>query len=201
MGRVDVLFRFLQMALKDTPRDIEPYLRDLDEDTERRPLVDQIVDRILAQDPALYKQYADAQREVGSRNPYASPGEYSEKADYDRALVNFLSMWVSFESNIRSLAKQTHGQAPSEYFPVSKLVRDVDIPAKDVHDLAAIIKLRNETVHGINTPEPEQLNDAAKALEEISTFLRSKISPSTVEIFQNPRVRRTKAGSKGTKST
>ena len=47
MGRIDILFRLLQLANLNRPDDLQQYLQDLDTETDRLPLADQVIDRIL----------------------------------------------------------------------------------------------------------------------------------------------------------
>lgn len=55
VGRTDILFRFLQLANLDRPRQISNFLINVDaEDTEKRTIVEQIVDEILITYPELF---------------------------------------------------------------------------------------------------------------------------------------------------
>ena len=55
MGRIDILFRLLQLANLNRPDDLQQYLQNLDTETDRLPLADQVIDRILASRPDLLR--------------------------------------------------------------------------------------------------------------------------------------------------
>src|SRR5208337_4897781 len=57
LGRIDLLFELLEELHLTTPGQIEPYLDSLHADTERRPIAEQIIDRLLAEDESRYKLY------------------------------------------------------------------------------------------------------------------------------------------------
>jgi hypothetical protein len=164
MGRADVLLRFLQKIQKDRPQDIEPYLKNLDADSEQRPLADQIVDRIIAGDKTLYKHYAEARREVGARNPYASPEEAPKDTSRERALGSFMSKWIDLETTLRRLSATT--TSGERYKLWSDLVHSATLKPETMRDLDLIRRLRNQAVHGIEAPDAEQLLEAAKVVQK-----------------------------------
>ncbi len=168
MGRADVLLRFLQLISRDKPKELDPYLEDLDTDTEPRPLVEQIVDRIIAGDDELYQKYAQARREVSARNPYASAEEVARTQGYDEALGYFLSRWINFESTIRrKLEEQGSAGIAHMRLPTPRLLDQLQIPQGLREEIDHIRRIRNQAVHGIETPPPEQLEAAGRFLEQI----------------------------------
>jgi hypothetical protein len=56
MGRVDRLFKLVRRADLNNPDALEIYLESLDSNTEKRPIADQIVDRLLAKNTELTKR-------------------------------------------------------------------------------------------------------------------------------------------------
>jgi len=169
MGRADVLLRFLQLIGKDRPKDLDPYVDGLDSDTEQRPLVDQIVDRIIAGDPALYVKYAQARREVGLRNPYASPEDERETVEYDEAVGRFITRWTTFESALREHLQASSSALPegqARATPAHLLVRFAGVPESLRGELEFVRRLRNQVVHGIERPPAELLFQASSLLEQ-----------------------------------
>ena len=67
----------------------------------------------MAGDNALYKQYAQARQEVGSRT-YSSAEDPVEQDKQEQALGYFLSKWITFE---RAVQKNAEGDdSYTEYF-------------------------------------------------------------------------------------
>lgn len=169
MGRADVLLRFLQLIGKDGPDDLDPFLKDLDCESEERPLVDQIVDRIIAGDETLYDKYAQARKDVGSRNPYSSPDDKSTKY-YEEALGFFISRWSKLEEIMRNRAEQKLDRKDPLFRSKSQMwwrFRDIGIPASTSREIDSIRRLRNQVVHGAEAPPPDRLMSAGKFTEEI----------------------------------
>ncbi len=163
MGRADVLFRFLQLIEKDCPEDLDPYLENLDQDTEIRPLADQIVDAIISGDEALYKTYDQARREVGPRNPYSSADEPRE--DYTRALGFFMTRWIKLETKIRTILQRDQ-KTEGRYVSITATLKNF-VPPEWLGEIDYIRRLRNEVVHGMDIPNPEQLTAAGQFIDKI----------------------------------
>jgi hypothetical protein len=165
MGRADVLLRFLQLIGKASPAAIDAYLEELDTDTEQRPLSEQLVDRIIAGDGALYEKYAQARKEVGSRNPYSSTDE-RVSPEYEKALGFFLARWIELEDRLRqsmpviSPIKSSHSASN----PMRLISSSPVVPETLRKELDIIRRLRNDVVHGMRSPEPDLLMDAGNRI-------------------------------------
>lgn len=188
MGRADVLLRFLQKVRKDTPEAIERYLNDVDAQSEQRPLADQIVDRIIAGDKALYKHYAEARREVGTRNPYGSPEDDLRDTEWERALGSFMSKWIDLETVLRKLSASRTG-AGYQYKLWSDMLRSTMLKPETKQELEHIRLLRNQAVHGIEVPNPEQLLEARKTLQQALTELEKPSTMKRTAKHRSPRKR------------
>lgn len=70
MGRVDVLYRFLERLDLRTPGDLAPYLTAIRLPEDPRPLAEQIADQIVNGDPKLHTLYLDILRHTGLPAPY-----------------------------------------------------------------------------------------------------------------------------------
>src|SRR5690606_13161883 len=102
MGRADVLYKFLQYVKLNSPDKLSQFTVDLDPDTENRPIVDQLVDRILLGNEDYYTFYSRAKNEIGTKNPYSTKNEKkSSVVNTKLALGLFLSKWIIFESAMR----------------------------------------------------------------------------------------------------
>jgi hypothetical protein len=59
LGRVDLLFELLKRLNLLTPEQLKPFIESIHHDTERRPIAEQIIDRLLAEDESQYKMYEE----------------------------------------------------------------------------------------------------------------------------------------------
>jgi hypothetical protein len=184
MGRADVLLRFLQLTKKDRPQDIEQYLEELDKDTERRPIVDQIVDRMIAGDINLYKEYERARREVGSRNPYASAEDLEDSGIGTHELGAFLLQWTVLETVLRRTVERTRGESRAYVFPTARLLREFEwISEETQSEIDYLRRLRNQVVHGVENTDKVQLIEARRFIRRVLAKLRDEAPEDVKPIF------------------
>ena len=183
MGRADILHMFLQISELDRPECLEQYLLELDTDTEKRPIVDQIVDRILATNPNLYEVYNRSRVEVGVRNPYSSRNEKISYLSDEQALGYFISRWIAFEYAIRKIARKKL-QIPEIRFMLNAnyLLKLGILEENYAYEIESIRRMRNEVVHGIEFPPEEQLTRAGQFLENLLKQLSNSLSDEFKDI-------------------
>jgi ppGpp synthetase/RelA/SpoT-type nucleotidyltranferase len=172
LGRVDILFRFIQLARLDRPELLRKYLGDLDPDTERRSVSDQIADHILSSKPddRLLQLFLEARRAVGSRSPYATNDSIMDSDDV--ALGFFMSRWIAFESIVQTLTKGTTQSIRGSKRPPNIMARVVPfVDQETLNSLYFVRDLRNRTLHGSEPIGAEQLTSAGRILESALTRL------------------------------
>jgi len=181
MGRVDILFRLLQMAELDRPDRVLPYLEDLDAETERRPLADQVVDRILSARSDLYDQYIDMRRTAGSGVRTSSGGPVTPSPEI---VGRFLHKWIVLERFSRALARDGR---PNDIGPVGTmrvLMRQDGLPPHLRSRFETLRRLRNNFVHGISIPEDHLLVAADDELAALLDELAASDDPAVREAIR-----------------
>jgi ppGpp synthetase/RelA/SpoT-type nucleotidyltranferase len=160
MGRADILLRFLELAGLANSRSLTRFLKDpIDMDTRASPIVEQVVDRIVAGDERLYALYSQARGEAGYANPYSSSEEHAGTDTLGR----FMAHWVAFETALREIQRATSGS--KRPLPTAVLLRTLDFADDDIPTVLAVANLRNSVVHGVEPVQPQQLLAAQTALE------------------------------------
>jgi hypothetical protein len=140
--------------------------------TERRPIADQIVDRIIAGDKKLYEQYAQARKEVGTRNPYASAEDSEDQSNRERAVGYFMWKWIAFERTLGALAEaKLSPDNPIRDYAPRNFIRLLNLPKEKLQQIDYIRDLRNQTVHGTLSPNVPELLEAGKILEELEKIV------------------------------
>jgi hypothetical protein len=166
LGRVDLLFDLLTRLNIATPERLAPYITALHADVERRPIAEQIVDQLLAEDETRYKTYEEIRqaRLVSS----AAEGADADAPDVHEAIGFFLSAWMDFERLIRE-ASQTRGLSDTRTFvPSGRALEKLGVLDQATRaDVDRIRRIRNNLVHGIEVPNPADLRDAAERLRAI----------------------------------
>ncbi|MCX5248940.1 RelA/SpoT domain-containing protein [Streptomyces sp. NBC_00201] len=165
LGRVDALFDLLKQAGKSTPAELAPYLSSIHGQLEMRPLAEQVIDALLAEDPSLYKKYRsvreDSHFERGN-HPVRDDGSGS-------AIREFLASWVNLERLLNALAPQRPaGSSTRSTLPINQLLRSVNLSQEVKDDIDFLRRMRNAVVHGRGNEIPDaNLRSAAHRINAI----------------------------------
>jgi hypothetical protein len=165
LGRVDHLFELLTRIETDTPQKLNPYLQVLHGNLELRSLAEQVIDVLLAQDPARYNIYRSVQ--IQSRRSTAE----DDTQDAHRLLGLFIAKWNELEMLVRR-----HSLSDGFAQPMVTMLRE--LAATELFDkplLAQIDQLRrdrNQIVHGQMQPDNAYLEDAIERLESVIDQIR-----------------------------
>lgn len=166
LGRVDLLYGLLKDVGKASPERIEGYLSSLSTDVERRPIAEQVIDQLLAEDPKRYKVYENTKSQIRAEGRLPTEKAQAEWA-IQPALGRFMSEWISFERTVRRLAEAVLG-IPSMVFPVSKVFSALGLFESDtLGEIDRIRRLRNNLVHGVEIPPVADIEEAASRLHSI----------------------------------
>jgi ppGpp synthetase/RelA/SpoT-type nucleotidyltranferase len=164
LGRVSVLYQLLRDFDKATPGAIQSYLASITKDFESRPLADQIIDKLLAENPNYYDRYTQL------RIQDSSEGTQRGTEDAERthvAMGKFLTSWIKLEQTIGSLVK---GRFPNIRGPVVPVMmfRQLDLfDPETTKSFERIYRFRNKLVHGIEIPSVEAIEEATLSLNDL----------------------------------
>ncbi|MGH7183880.1 MAG: GTP pyrophosphokinase, partial [Nitrospiraceae bacterium] len=166
LGRVDLLYELLARLELATPESIGRYLAALHPDIERRPIADQIVDQVLSEDAGRYRMFEEIRVARPSPDIAAEAAEPVEP-DVHEAMGEFLKAWIEFERLI-------HVMAPSEarqrgpVIPTSRVLASiVQLDNETRVQYERLRRMRNHLVHGIEIPDPRDLRESARQLDDI----------------------------------
>jgi ppGpp synthetase/RelA/SpoT-type nucleotidyltranferase len=160
LGRVDLLFELITCLGIDTPERLAPYLRALHGDLEQRPLAEQIIDALLAEDESRYGAYNSIRVR---RRP--APQAY-EDADVIRHVGLFMSQWARLERVVREIAAARGFDKPT--LPTTLQLRKLELlPPEMMVEFDQLRRIRNHLVHGLDSPDTAYLGDALERLEAI----------------------------------
>jgi len=175
LGRVDLLFDLLKRLGLGTPDLLRPYVITLHGDTERRPLAEQIIDQLLAEDDTRYKVY----EEVRASRP--APGDYGPslretvEPDLHEAMGFFLAQWIAFERGIRERVSRRAGESLSTAVPMFRLLDASGVLEKDTRrEVELIRRIRNNVVHGVEIPDSTALREAGDRLQAITERIKQE---------------------------
>jgi hypothetical protein len=168
-----LLFELLKRLNLLTPEQIKPFIEAVHHDTERRPIAEQIIDRLLAEDESRYKMY----EEIRAARPLSTRVEEAVEAsapELHGAIGHLLSEWARLERVTRDIYPSSDQHRVA--MPTGKLMARF-VP--DMREFERIRRMRNGVVHGVESVDPADLRDAANRLHEIveEVIRRSQQNP------------------------
>lgn len=167
LGRVDLLFDLLIRLKIDTPAQLAPYLEALHGNLELRPLAEQVIDALLAEDTSRYKTYLSVRAEAHRRTVEQDFGD----DDFYGHVGRFLARWTEFERLVRELASTEGLSGPVG--PIGRQLQRLEFLDSGMrHEIDFLRRMRNNVVHGIEMPTVGDLAEATQRLESIVTEIR-----------------------------
>lgn len=170
MGRADVLLAFLREAKLDRPGHLRKFVSQVDPSVQGETVIDQVIDRILLDNPRLYRVYARSRQKSGVRLGQNLPSVLSNVAGTESAAGHFMSRWITFEKVIREIYRERrldHSRRIIVPTPVA-LARLGLFSKRTLSALESIRKIRNQLVHGFEVPGREgSLQEAGRYIEQI----------------------------------
>lgn len=167
LGRIDLLYRFVSRLGLTTPELLKPYLDALHTDTERRPIAEQIIDRLLVEDESRYSVYEEVRLADQATSVQAAVGQEPPSL-MTAAIGLFLSEWITFE---RLLRQHMPANDRRPFVPTGRALLGLRLSAGQRALLERIRRLRNNLVHGFEVPDPADLTEAAQTLKAINEHI------------------------------
>ena len=166
MGRVDVLYELLRALNLNTPEQLAKYVQVLHSDFEKRPLSEQVIDQILAEDPSRYSAY---EKFRFSDTSITSITAGVSRSSQSHSIGEFMKTWIEYETNLRERAKFVGVSSLS--IPNSRLLTQLELPQGVLASADRLRRFRNMLVHGIEVPDSETIDAATEELRLLITFI------------------------------
>ncbi|WP_199722933.1 GTP pyrophosphokinase family protein [Pusillimonas sp. NJUB218] len=166
MGRVDVLYALLKAVDLNTPDQLAKYVQVLHSDFEKRPLSEQIIDQILAEDPTRYTTYEKIRL---IEAPLAALTSDVSRNSQTQSIGEFMGLWIQYEKRLRSQA--TEAGITMVAMPTSRLLHRLEVPKEIFASAERLRRFRNQLVHGIEVPDSETIQAATNELHMLLNYL------------------------------
>jgi ppGpp synthetase/RelA/SpoT-type nucleotidyltranferase len=162
LGRIDLLFGLLIRLRLNTPDSLRPYLDLLHGDLEQRPLAQQVVDALIAEDKSRYDIYLSVRTEADASRGERTP---RDEASYHE-MGTFIAQWAKLERLLRELTpSSSQRRTPLPMIRMLDTLERMHLLDREMRfELDQLRRLRNELVHGIEVPSAEYLQDATRRL-------------------------------------
>jgi hypothetical protein len=171
LGRIDLLFDFLVRLGIDTPEQLTPYLEALHENLELRPLAEQVIDTLLAEDDSRYEIYRSVQAEA---QRLTVEQDLDDQGVY-REVGIFLASWNELEGLVRTLAPTDERTTPP--ISLTRQLQKLELLDPEIRrQIDFLRRTRNNVVHGLVLPAASYLAEATQQLRSIITKIRLQAS-------------------------
>lgn len=166
LGRVDLLFDFMTRLGINTPKLLKPYIEALHGNVELRPLAEQVIDALLAEDAERYEIYDS----VRAQRPWPRVRTDSDQIVYN-CIGKFMARWMEVEALFRELFPPKPGRGP--VIPTRYQMADLALLSEDMlSEYDRLRRMRNLLVHGVEVPALADLDEATKRLDVILSEIR-----------------------------
>ncbi|WP_122974861.1 hypothetical protein, partial [Comamonas thiooxydans] len=172
MGRVDVLYELLKAVGLNTPDQLGAYVEVLHSDFEKRPLSEQIIDQILAEDSSRYTTYDQIRISKAPISEFSSDVTRNSQA---QAIGEFMGLWIDYEKRLRVIAEEIGLSGSGIRFPLisSRILEYLTVPKVVLASGERIRRFRNLLVHGFEVPDSETIRAASNELRMLLDSLAS----------------------------
>ncbi|MGE8217311.1 MAG: hypothetical protein ACN6RD_14035 [Stenotrophomonas maltophilia] len=175
MGRVDILFQLLTALELNTPDRLAKYVQILHGDFEKRPLSEQIIDQILAEDSARYNIYEKIRQ---AETPVTSPTKETSITPRMKSAGEFMAMWIELQKRLRSNTSKAGHSGNS--MAADRLMHQLGLPKDVAASAERLQRFRNRLVHGFEPYDSETITAASNELHELLERISiSKDTPSS----------------------
>ncbi|RZT02792.1 RelA/SpoT domain-containing protein [Cuneatibacter caecimuris] len=164
MGNIELLFKLISRLQMNSVKEIEPVLKSVKFEKDRRNISQQIIDQIITGSEKRYKTYQELR----------SGGVKAEKTAA-RAVSSFFASWVPLEALLNRL---TYRNSPKTRgaFNINTLKRMGILKQDCISQIASLRKLRNVLIHDIEIPAPEEILKRAEEARELLERLTEELS-------------------------
>lgn len=164
LGNIELLFKLLSRLKIVKVKDIEPILRSVKYEKDRRNISQQIIDQIITGNEKRYQIYQELR-----------VGDDAVDKRVRQAIDGFFGQWVPLENLLNRSASRTP-QKSYGAFNINTLKRmnilDNDLSSK----IGALRRTRNVLIHDIETPDIDELGRQSAEIHEVYQKLSQKLS-------------------------
>ena len=159
MGNIELLFRLISRLKMNTVKEIQPVLKSVKFEKDRRNISQQIIDQIITGNEKRYAIYQEL------RDGREGGGE-----DSRQAASYFFSQWVPLERMLNRISNR-NSQKLRGAFNINTLNRMNVLDKDGLNRIVSLRKSRNMLIHDIEVPEADfitkQGDEARELLEKL----------------------------------
>lgn len=155
MGNIELLFKLISRLKMNTVREIEPVLKSVKFEKDRRNISQQIVDQIITGNEKRYQTYQELRTD-----------NFHDGEEARQAIGYFFSQWVPLEHYLNVI---TYKNSPKMRgaFNINTLKRLNILDKECLNKIISLRKIRNVLIHNIEIPDVEEIKRQANEAREL----------------------------------
>ncbi len=165
MGNVELLFQLLRKLKILRVKEIEPILKSVKFEKDRRNISQQIIDQIITGNEKRYQIYQELR--LGSDEPDET---------LTQAIAYFFRQWVPLEATLNRAASKSTSRTQGA-FNINTLKRMNILDKELANRVGALRKTRNVLIHDIEKPDAEDImkqgNEIQEVLERVNEIIKT----------------------------
>ncbi|MFK7091567.1 RelA/SpoT domain-containing protein [Chromobacterium violaceum] len=167
VGNIEFLFRVLKGEQLNTFDYVKEFFDKIDENFDSISLSEQIVNKMLEEQPSRFNKYYEALKKQDAYDPIPREGSSSNVLE-KTVILDFIHKWADFERAAESISIKL-GLHPNVYSVkfMKMLEGDGGLEKSDVDRLLALRDVRNGIVHGKFSVDQNLLKEGIKDLNSI----------------------------------
>lgn len=181
IGRADVLYQLLKKTGLGTPDQLARYVQALHSDFEKRPLSEQIIDQILAEDPDRYAIYEQIRLLDAPTTPLLSHTQFTPR---NQAIGEFMALWIEYEKQLRHL-RIVMGDTSRPSIISPRFLYKLELSKETLASAEQLHRFRNYLVHGFEVPDSETINAASMDLRTLIQALPTNPPSPDKTVIEN----------------
>lgn len=183
IGRVDLLFALLRNLSLNKPENLARYIDSLHADFERRPLAEQVIDQVLAEDTSRYAIYE--QIRTLDIPTLAFTTSDLPRATQSEAIGQFMALWIDYERTLRSVAEKKGFKSMG--MPSYRILSEISEIMPDLRNSTERLRhFRNQLVHGIEVPDSEFIHAQTSDLRRVVERVHQMLNPPPIKSSRKP---------------
>lgn len=162
MGNIELLFKLISRLGMNSVKEIEPVLKSVKFEKDRRNISQQIIDQVITGSEKRYHSYQELRQ-----------GTSGDDETLNHAIDDFFSSWVSLEKLLNRITYRNPAKIQGA-FNINTLKRMNILDQECLNQIASLRKLRNVLIHDIEVPEASEITQKAKEARELLTRLKEQ---------------------------
>lgn len=175
MGNIELLYRLISHLKMGSVKEIEPVLKSVKFEKDRRNISQQIIDQIITGSERRYSIY----RELRSV-------QNETDLELRQAIDGFFEQWVPLEKLLNRITYQNSPKVKGP-FNINRLKRMNLLDQETLNQIVLLRKLRNVLIHDIEVPDREYISKQGSEAHELLLRLTKQLEKTTHPAASSPR--------------